>query len=78
MYLIGNTIMGFIHCIRMTFDDRYRDNFLKQKKRHIMAIRHWEIMNDSFSILKQTVSPQTFFGRYDDAVSNAQQVINLY
>ena len=78
MYLIGNTIMGFIHCIRMTFDARYRDNFLKQKKRHIMAIRHWEIMNDSFSILKQTVSPKTFFGRYDDAVSNAQKVINLY
>ena len=42
-----------------------------------MASRHFEILQDSLNLINSTVYPKTFFGRYKDALEDAQVIMEL-
>ena len=42
-----------------------------------MASRHFEILQDSLNLINSTVYPKTFFGRYKDALEDAEAIMEL-
>ena len=49
----------------------------EEKMKLAMAAQHVRIFKDSMNLLKQTVNPDTFFGRYALAIEKAEIVAEL-